>query len=203
VWWSQFFSQGPHIPDSNSDIEALRHIEKTLILLREFKSVKTISKPHLQTSGRSRIDLTELTQPTLLCFKNELESSVEISRCRHEFSIIQSKLLHQKRRKGIKELSQNDKEQIYLVGESLLQRYKVNSDNFETKRNELVIDFISVHGTDLLSGIHRDVNISDKDVLPHVKCKSQWNLIPSTPSLFDSFETPSIFIFNFLIISVS
>ena len=124
-----------------------------------------IATPHLESPVRSGRHWTCISSKSLMEFREDLESIAVVSRSRSRFcDAVRCHLLsqqQQRQRRSVEDFSVKEREQFAVVGKEVLERYGVveqpndsSSSSSEAvvgkKYNELISDFISLHGNDLM-----------------------------------------------------
>jgi hypothetical protein len=111
------------------------------------KLPETLPTPQLASSTRQEHFWDELSLRTLTKFRNDVEASSVVSSAKEQFQVLLSKLIKSEEKHanqmGIK---REDVVAFTRIGESLLVRYFAPHGHPDSKLNELVYNFLSLHG---------------------------------------------------------
>lgn len=117
--------------------------------LRQIKSLPT---PHLASPGRTESYWKEISPTALAKYRDEIQASSVVSLVRGKF---QDLIAAMDRRSESTEVpvnvSDEDAKALVEIGETLFDRYKSGYGDEEAKHSELVENFLSVHGNDIIS----------------------------------------------------
>jgi hypothetical protein len=152
----------------DAEEEGIRFIEETAKCFKspDLRSLRTLQTSHLVSPGRSETHWKEISPDSLTKFRDEIQASSVVSLASQKFQELVSEI---DRRKSITEqegnaseevgvledsqevdVSEDDAKALAAIGETLFERYKSPHGDLEAKHTELVDDFLTLHGDELL-----------------------------------------------------
>jgi hypothetical protein len=133
-----------------AEIAGLGYIEETLgcLSLPESCPIASVQTPHLGSPGRIGIHWRELSAESITTFRDEIQASSVILLAQEQFLEASSKI---DGTTGDEVLREEDGDALFAIGTALLERYLTPVDSPDAKHVELIDDFLSVYGDDLLS----------------------------------------------------
>jgi hypothetical protein len=128
----------------------LEFIEETLgcLSLPESCPITSVQTPHLGSPGRSGLHWRELSAESITTFRDEIQASSVVLLAQEQFLEATSNI---DGTAGDEILREEDSDALFAIGTTLLERYLIPVDSPDAKYVELVDDFLSVYGDDLLS----------------------------------------------------
>lgn len=169
----------------DADDVSLEYLDACLEGLSEYQQLggeQSISTPHLVSPDRHGSHWASLSVDVLMKYKQYLLSTAVVSKVRQDFHKISCQL-----KEGLPtdteplSITEDQKVELSSLGAELVSRYKAGNEQSSEKAEELLDDFILIHGVHLVSksishGWEVAISKSNgKDVWGNV-----WSAIPST-----------------------
>jgi hypothetical protein len=129
---------------------SLDYIEHAIRLLSDSERGRPleIPVPHLDSPLRSGPYWKVLTVSNLIKFRDEVQAASVVLLARDQFASVVKRL---ETEDTIQELTEEDADALFAIGDSLLTRYGAPAGLPDSKHVELVDDFLSTHGDALLT----------------------------------------------------
>ena len=113
--------------------------------------IQSLSTPHLVSPGRTESHWKEISPSSLAKYRDEIQASSVVSQAREKFQDIVAAVFRKfesaEEHTGVPE---EEAAALGEIGDTLFKRYKSVFGDSEAKHNELVEDFLSAHGNDLM-----------------------------------------------------
>jgi len=214
--WRSRNTSGSSEEANNASEHGMCHIDRAIDMLKAHDLV--IRTPHLESPGREGRHWKELSVSTLSSLKNELMASSVVSRARMRFRDLKNwkyeagvkeagddddknESGQEEKQQGEREHVESDETVLKEIGEELLNRYNLEKEG-ANHLDELVFDFLSVHGRDLASKHDGDNDNNDtagNDEEQSEECPYSakwgaelWNGLPLSDSLASCNPDPSL-----------
>jgi hypothetical protein len=176
--------------------EGIYYIEETskLFALSLPKKMASIPTPHLVSPGRTESHWKEISPLLLAKVGNEIQASAVVSLAKQNFQELVTTVRDSASLDlNNSQISQTNAQTMIKIGEILLDRYKSSYNAEESKHIELIQDFLTVHGEDLVKLIHSSNDEYDSSldsILPAVGVISLPTLLQMTnPSILSILVT--------------
>jgi hypothetical protein len=176
--------------------EGIRFIVETAECFKspDLRSLRTLQTSHLVSPGRSETHWKEISPDSLSKFRDEIQASSVVSLASQKFQELVSEI---DRRKSVTQqeaktsegvgvledsqevdVSEDDANALAAIGETLFERYKSPHGDPEAKHTELVDDFLTLHGDELLPIVNKEGGDTDfqKDAWTKLR-----RLVPAGP----------------------
>jgi hypothetical protein len=176
--------------------EGTRFIEETAKCFKspDLRSLRTLHTSHLMSPGRSETHWKEISPDSLTKFRDEIQASSVVSLARQKFQELVSEI---DRRKSVAQqegktseevdvlevtqevdIAEGDAKALAAIGETLFERYKSPHGDPEAKHTELVDDFLTLHGDELLPIASKEGSDTEFQKDPWTKLR---RLVPAGP----------------------
>lgn len=121
------------------------------------RQVQALPTPHLASPGRTESYWKEISPAALAKYRDEIQASSVVSLVRGNFLDLIA-AMDRKNESSEKSLdvSDDDAKALEDIGETLFDRYKSSYGDPEAKHSELVENFLSVHGNDIIRNSQGD-----------------------------------------------
>lgn len=133
-----------------AEMAGLGYIEETLgcLSLPGSCPIVCVQTPHLGSPGRTGHHWKELSAESITTFRDDIQASSIVLLAQEQFLEAASKI---DGTAGDGVLREEDRDAFFAIGTALLERYLTPVDSPNAKHVELVDDFLSVYGDELLS----------------------------------------------------
>lgn len=139
--------------------QGLKYIGSTIACLSTPQSdpIGSVATPHLESPARTGVHWKALSREVLATYRDEIQAASVVSHAQQQFQERIAIILKCQREALNSAVIDEEIAQLPAIGAALLVRYSAPFGDADCKHGELLENFMSVHGDDLLSDTWEDV----------------------------------------------